>query len=281
MEARCRICRDLDLMGVDQTRSFQESGFAGPFNLIDTPDVNALTKALSRAKSRMFFWHRMLSRMPLIDKWFPLSRWGTAKWEKGIHAVSGEAFHLGADHRIVERVSQLLGPDLLLSGSMVINQRPGDFHSWHVDVEQGEWKGVTVWVALANVTTKSTLRVVAGSHRIGMSPPAGPTTALDDEAVLAEARRHEADCQILSLVAEPGQFYILAGDLWHSTWNESSKIRYAVIFQYCRPDVQVRWPVRERLHNTELPIKAAYKIPCFLVSGEDRHQKNLLAAPPL
>jgi len=134
---------------------------------------------------------------------------------------------------------------------------------------------------LANVTTKSNLRVVAGSHRIGMPPPAGPAKALDDEAVLAEARGYEADCQILSLVAEPGQFYILAGDLWHSTWNQSSKRRSAVIFQYCRSDVQVRWPVRARLHKTKLPIKAAYKIPCFLVSGEDRHRENLLVAPPL
>lgn len=269
------------LMDVDQTRSIQELGFAGPFNLIDVPDANSLTKALSRAKSRMFFWHRVLSRMPLIDKRFPLSRWGTAKWQKGIHAVNGEAYRLGADRRIVERVSQILGPDLLLSGSMVINQRPGDFHYWHVDVEQAEWNGVTVWVALANVTTKSSLRVVTGSHHIGMWPPACDTGGLNDEAVLAEAQRHQPDCRILSLPAEPGQFYLLASELWHSSRNESAKCRYAVIFQYCRPDVQVRWPVRDRMHKTKLPINAAYKIPCCLVSGEDRYQKNLLVEPPL
>ncbi len=269
------------LMDDDQTKSFKELGFAGPFGLIDIPVANSLTKALCRAKTRMFFWHRVLSRVPLMTRRFPLSRWGMAKWEKGIHAVSGEAYHLGADHRIVERVSQLLGPDLLLSGSMVINQRPGDFHYWHVDAEQAEWNGLTVWVALANVSTKSTLRVIAGSHRIGSLPPADDKASMNDELVLAEAQRHKPDCHLLSLPAEPGQLYILAGDLWHSSFNGSAKNRYAVIFQYCRPDVQVRWPVRELLHKTKLPIKVAYKIPCCLVSGEDRHQKNLLVNPPL
>ena len=42
----------------------------------------------------------------------PLSRWGAAKWQKGIHAVNSEAYRLGADRRVVERVSQVLGTDI-------------------------------------------------------------------------------------------------------------------------------------------------------------------------
>ena len=216
-----------------------------------------------------------------MEKRFPRSRWGTAKWQKGMHAVNSETFRLGSDARIVTRVSQILGPDLLLSGSMVINQRPGHFHAWHVDAEQLDWQGVTVWVALANVTARSTMRVVTGSHRIAGRPPTGGRTGPNDDAVLAEARRHAPDSRILSLPAAPGQFYMLASHLWHSTWNETGKLRHAVIFQYCRPDVPVRWPVRARLHDPLLPIKAPYEVPCCLVSGEDHHQKNLLVTPPL
>jgi len=261
----------------DQVRSFSELGFAGPFDLLDVPAANSLTKVLRRAKSRMFFWHRVLSRVPLMNTCFPLSRWGAAKSKKGIHAVNGEAWRLGADRRVVERVSQILGPDVLLGSSIVINQRPGASHYWHYDVEARDWNGLTVWVALANVSMKSTLRIITRSQRISLPPPVGQ----NDELVLAEAQRHDAACRELVLPAEPGQFYLLARYLWHSSRNESSKKRYAMVLHYCRTDVEVRWPVGDLMHKTDLPIKAAYKIPCCLVSGEDRHQKNLLVNPPL
>jgi hypothetical protein len=51
----------------------------------------------------------VLFRVPLIDKRFRLSRWGTAKWQKGIHAVNGEAYPLGAEHRIGERYGKIAG----------------------------------------------------------------------------------------------------------------------------------------------------------------------------
>ncbi len=265
------------LMDGDQAKSFRVLGFAGPFRLVDTPVANSLTKVLSRAKSRMFFWHRVLSRVPLMKKRFPfpVSRWGTAKWIKGIHAVNGEVYRLGADRRVVDHVSQILGPDVLLCGSVMINQRPGAFHYWHSDVEHRDWNGLTVWVALANVSMKSTLRIITRSQRIPLPPPAD----LKDELVLAEAQRHDPACRELVLPAEPGQFYLHAGHLWHSTRNESSKTRYAIIFQYCRTDVEVRWPLR--YSDWREDIKVPYKVPCCLVSGEDRHQKNLLVKPPL
>ncbi len=272
------------LMDGYRAKSFRELGFAGPFRLIDTPVANSLTKVLSRAKSRMFFWHRVLSRVPLMNKRFPVSRWGTAKWIKGIHAVNGEVYRLGADRRVVDHVSQILGPDVLLCGSIMINQRPGAFHRWHSDVEHRDWNGLTVWVALANVSMKSTLRIITRSQRIPLPPPAD----LKDELVLAEAQRHDPACRELVLPAEPGQFYLLAGPLWHSSWNESSKTRYALIFDYCRTDVEVRWPVRDRMKDwvdanpaERVLYKVPFKLPCCLVSGEDRHQKNLLVKPPL
>ncbi len=264
-------------MDVDQTRSFEDLGYAGPFDLIDIPDANGLAKALNRAKSRMFFWHRVLSRVPLMKTCFPISRWGAAKSKKGIHAVYGEAYRLGSDRRVVDRVTQVLGPDVLLCSSIVINQRPGASHYWHYDIEARDWNGLTVWVALANVSRKSTLQIITRSHRIPSPPPLG----LNDELIVAEARRHEAACRKLVLPVEPGQFYILARHLWHSSRNESSKKRSTMVLHYCRTDAEVRWPVADLRDETKLYIKAAYKIPCCLVSGEDRHRKNLLVAPPL
>lgn len=211
---------------------------------------------------------------------FLRSRWGAARWQKGIHLVSGQVYRLGADPRMVGRVCELLGPDVLLPGSMIINQRPGAFHTWHVDAEQLEWNGVTAWLALENVSAKSTLRVVAGSHRIGRPPPSYDDVGLNDDLVLADARRHQPDCRIESLSAEPGQFYLMARGLWHASHNDSPKTRYAIVFQYCRPDVPVRWPIQGAVQTKGRPADITYEIPCCLVSGEDRHQKNLLVAPP-
>ena len=161
---------------------------------------------------------------------FPISRWGSAKSEKGIHAVSRDAYRLGADRRVVERVSQILGPDVLLSSSVLINQRPGAFHYWHEDSEARDWNGLSVWVAMANSSKKGGLRIITRSHRIPSPPPLG----LNNEQVLAEAQRYDVACKELVPPAEPGQFYILARRLWHSSWNKSSRKRYAVVFHYCR-----------------------------------------------
>ena len=157
-------------IGKDQTRSFEDLGYAGPFDLIDIPDASGLAKALNRAKSRMFFWHRVLSRVPLMKTCFPISRWGAAKSKKGIHAVYGEAYRLGSNRRVVDRVTQVLGPDVLLCSSIVINQRPGASHYWHYDIEARDWNGLTVRVALANVSRKSTLQIITRSHRIPSDP---------------------------------------------------------------------------------------------------------------
>lgn len=264
------------LMDEEQIRSFNELGFAGPFDLVDIPTANSLTEALSRAKTRMFFWNRVLTRLPLMNKRFCVSRWGTATWQKGIHAVSGDAYHLGADSRIVDRVSRVLGPDVLLCASMLINQRPGAFHSWHTDNEHRYWGGLTVWVALANTSMKNTLRIITRSHRLPVRLP----DDLDDELVLAEAQRHDPACQERVLPAEPGQFYLVAGNAWHSTRNSSSKTRYSIIYRYCGPDAEVRWPYRELKSPLTGRVETQSKIPCCLVRGEDRHQKNLLVEPP-
>lgn len=193
-----------------------------------------------------------------------------------MHAINGETFRLGSDARIVGRVAQILGPDVLLCSSMVINQRPGTTHYWHHDIEAKTWNGLTVWIAMANVSMKSTMRIITGSHSIPEPPPLD----LSDSEVLAEARRHNAACSERVLSAEPGQFYILARNLWHSSWNESERKRFAVVFHYCGTDAEVRWPIHNGVQESKPPALAPYRIPCCLVSGEDRHGKNLLVTPP-
>lgn len=262
----------MHFLDASQTKSYKELGYAGPFDLLHVSAAISLTKVLSRAKSRMFFWDRLLSKVPFMSTCFFISRWGAAKSKKGLHAVSNEAYCLGADRRIVDRVSQILGPDVLLGSSMLINQRPGASHYWHYDIEASEWNGLTVWVALANVSEKGTLRIITRSHLISFPPPIG----LNDEEILAEAQRQDAACQHLVLHTQPGRFFILARHLWHSSWNGSSTTRYAMVFHYCRTDARVRWPPREVMHMTKLPIDSAYQIPCCLVNGQDHTQENLL-----
>ena len=266
----------MSVLDEGQRQSFEERGFAGPFELIGVPDAIALTKSLTRAKSRMFFWNRTLSRLPVVDGWFLKARWGAAKSKLGLHAVSADAYRLGSDPRIVARVSQVLGPDLLLCSSMLINQRPGITHYWHHDVEATVWNGLTVWIALANVSKQSTMRIVARSHRLPVPPPEG----LDDAAVLAEAQKHDPACRKLDLPARPGQFYILARHLWHSSWNESARKRCALVLHYCGTDALVRFPARPPRLPTKLIPSVPYEIPCCLVSGVNRDRKNLVVSPP-
>jgi non-heme Fe2+,alpha-ketoglutarate-dependent halogenase len=75
---------------------------------------------------------------------------------------------------ILDAVEDLLGPDLLVWGSVIFLKEPASdaFVSWHQDatyqgLEPNE--GLTAWVAITSSTVKSgCMRIIPGSHRGGL-----------------------------------------------------------------------------------------------------------------
>lgn len=265
----------------DELALFQESGIVGPFRLLADREVEAVIRRLSVAKAKLFFWHRLLSRSLFLTGLFKEARWGRAMWHKGLHLVSPVTCSLSTRPVILDKIESILGPNLLHWGSDFITQRPGRLHRWHVDADCLECEGITVWLALENLNHMTAMKVISRSHRLPVHPAQlrssnGLDTGADD-AVVKSARELDSRCELNTLHAKPGEFYIFFGRVWHSIRNGSQRPRSAITFQYSPTRAKVKMPAADY----EFPfVWESRPVPCCLVRGTDEYGKNLLVGPP-
>lgn len=195
-----------DQMSPEEVESFWQNGFAGPFTLGLPADE---LEALSNRCERM-----------VVERWQqPLyGRYALRDW----HLVDEGLEQLFTQPAIVERVAQLLGPDLLLWRSKIFYKPPGaDAIGWHQEwgLFDGEEIGnstpsleppvfgediwdLTVWVALDDVTQENgPLQFAAGTNRtrvpwvkVPMTQSAffeEPFKGLTKEQIVARTRNSE------------------------------------------------------------------------------------------
>jgi len=261
---------------------FQGSGIAGPFRLLADHEVEAVLRKLSIAKAKLFFWHRILSRSLFLTKFFRDARWGKATWHKGMHLVSPTAYALSTNEAILDKIQSILGPNLVQWGTDFISQKPGRLHRWHVDADCLECEGITVWLALDNLNDMTAMKVISGSHRLRVHPAqlsssCGLDTS-DDDAVVKSALELDSTCELKTLKAKPGEFFIFFGQVWHSIRNRSQHPRSAITFQYSPTRAKVKMPAA----GYEFPfVWDSRPVPCCLVRGIDEFGLNLLVNPPV
>jgi hypothetical protein len=100
----------------------------------------------------------------------------------------------------------------------------------------------------------------------------------DDDAVLKSARELDSTCELKTLKAKPGEFFIFFGQVWHSIENRSQHSRSAITFQYSPTRAQVKMPAA----GYEFPfVWDSRPVPCCLLRGIDEYGRNLLVNPPL
>ncbi len=86
------------------------------------------------------------------------------------------AYRLATEPAVLDAVEEVLGPDLLVAGSLVLCKYPRDpaFVSWHQDNYYSNLHltpSLSAWIALRDSTTENgCMRVVPGSHREGVLP---------------------------------------------------------------------------------------------------------------
>lgn len=266
-----------------ELQQFQELGFVGPFKLIQPEDVESITEELKKVKAKAFLRRRLLSKIARIpDRQVPSFIWGKARWDKGLHAATSKVQHLSTNPTILDRVASILGEDLLLWSSHILSRKSTSNFSWHGDVEHIEWEGVTVWLALANVTQQSCMSVITRTHNLPdytYPQELAVNRGLDctsDRAMLEAAQQLDPKCELLSVDTKPGEFFIFAGKLWHSAKNSTPLERNAMIFQYSAPSQTVRIPL-----DFDPPILWKSSLPpCLLVRGKDKYGHNLVVTPP-
>jgi quercetin dioxygenase-like cupin family protein len=243
---------------------FSEQGYFGPTRVLTAEQCRQFLQAADDP-----------CRAPPLD------------WAKG-HAASSRAFYeIAALPAIVEVVAGLLGDEALLWGASIVDRAPGEAHPWHCDIESSHPTDgtVSVWIGLQQTSPQTTLHIVPGSHRFGVTVQElqfrhGLTradTTTDD--VVRWARHWDLDAGALPLDMTDGEAVFFDGRLWHASHNASGATRRALLLQYARPGFPIRipdltsldWPFRQ----VEFP-----RPPCLLLRGDTDPAVNRIVPPP-
>lgn len=288
-----------------ELKQFQELGFVGPFQLIESQNVETITRELKTSVEKTLFWRQFTKRTlkTLVPNRnhpsqvnltketankntspmrFPTFIWGKAKWDKGIHSCVPQVYQLSSEPLIIDKVASILGENILQWSAHIIDLKPSQTYMWHGDVEHIEWQGLTVWVALTNVSTASSMHLITRSHNLPnytYPQELNSNCGLDitqDDLVLQAAQEIDSRCELISVDTKPGEFFIFDGRIWHSARNLSSQERTSMIFQYSPPSETIKIPL-----TFAPPIlwKSASP-PCLLIRGKDEYGHNLIVPAP-
>ena len=229
---------------------FKTEGYLGPFKVYDQSYFSSL----------------------LQERYIPKKLY---TWYKSPHEKSEGIIQLATDKNILEKLKNVLNDNILLWGSLFVNQKPNDQAAYHLDVEYGSWNGATVWIGLKNLNKKTSLSLITYSHLLNTAPAELKKKinldCNDDQAVLKEAKKLDSRCELKTFYLNPGEFIIWSGRIWHSTLNKSKNTRQSIILQYCTPDNLVKIPTNFDYPDTQW---SKTKPPCILISGEDNFNYN-------
>ncbi len=209
-------------------------------------------------------------------------------WDKGYAASSRFFYEMATHPGIVDRVSTLIGPDIILWGCSLIANKPGVRHPWHCDIEASvptHGRTINVWIGLRNISGDSGLSFVPFSNNFGKTVQQlryennvgrGET---DNTLILSWAHQLNPDIQVMTPDMSDGEALFFDGRMWHSSFNKTNDVRYALLIQYATPEVAIRmpdhnsleWPFRQLSHP---------RPPVILQQGEDRFGVNRVVQAP-
>ena len=160
------------------------------------------------------------------------------------HLRFGRVYDILTDHRIVDRIQDLIGEDVIAWGSHFFCKMPGDGKrvSWHQD--SSYWpltpsKAVTAWLAIDDASVENAcMRFIAGTHHLGhltyTLSENDEANVLNQTVVGAETLGQPVDVELKS-----GQISIHSDLLLHgSEANQSSRRRCGLTLRYCPASVR-------------------------------------------
>jgi mannose-6-phosphate isomerase-like protein (cupin superfamily) len=172
-------------------------------------------------------------------------------------------------------LKSILGDDIILWGTRVINQDPGGVHDWHTDIESAAPHGrfVSVWIGLENTCKESALRLASRSHRFGkpiqqvISERRLSRGDATNEAVAAWAREFDRAATVVQPDMKDGEAIVFDGRLWHGSHNTGRGRRSALLLQYASAGTTIAFPDLDKID--EWPFRYSAEEPSsILVSGK-------------
>ena len=141
-----------DASGVDARRArFERDGFLAPVSILDAAEAARHRARLEAAEASF----------------------GPLHYRAKVYTILTSPVELATHPRVLDTVTALIGPDVLLWNATYIVKEPGtSAHvSWHQDLAYWGLDGedeVSMWLALSPADESSgCMRMVPGSHRTG------------------------------------------------------------------------------------------------------------------
>jgi non-haem Fe2+, alpha-ketoglutarate-dependent halogenase len=157
-----------------------------------------------------------------------------------LHLFFPWAYRLAANESLLDAVEGVLGPDLVVDGTLVFYKPPYDsgYTAWHQDSVYSNWHltpAVSAWIALTpSEPANGCMRVIPGSHRDGVWEH---DTVLNDPNLMnrrGERVRNDVDeAQAIDVVLRPGEMSLHHANIVHgSSANRSDGPRIGFIVRF-------------------------------------------------
>jgi ectoine hydroxylase-related dioxygenase (phytanoyl-CoA dioxygenase family) len=258
MERRRSVATTISYqLSKEEVLRFREQGYLGPYEAFSPVEIDLLREAV--------FDRVLQTDSPLAPSRF-----------QSRHLDQPVVYDLCTHPAIVERITGLLGRDLILWRSNLFVKEPGGKEiPWHQDINYWPIEpplNVTAWMALDDVTTEnSCVQLIPGSHtslvpHVSVSPDAGVDP---DFAEMADPAYVDTG-NLVNMELRPGQFFLFTEKvLHHSDPNRSGKRRAGLAIRVTVPFVKVD-------HARMFP---GHRV--VVISGEDRFGLNDVGSPPV
>jgi non-heme Fe2+,alpha-ketoglutarate-dependent halogenase len=210
----------------EQVERFNREGYLAPLRIFEPEEAAEIAK----------YFDKLLARV--------LAAGGDSYSISTAHLKYGRVYDILTCPRVVERVADLLGPDVVAWGSHFFCKMPHDGKrvDWHQDASY--WpltpsKTVTVWLAIDDADRENAcMRFLPGSHLHGHLPyeTSSPSegNVLDQKVANVERFGEPLDIELRA-----GEISIHSDLLLHgSEANASDRRRCGLTLRYCAADVR-------------------------------------------
>ncbi len=255
----------------EQIKLFYENGFLGPFTAITEEEMSEFRQKLDEERQN------------------PSKAFGF-KTVRDRHLDMPELLELFKCCAIVERLAQLMGPDLLIWRSQIFNQEPGAPPiAWHQattymledyqrpllePTDPNALFQLTTWIAVDEATVENgCLQFISGTHNQTRTVRVGGDSGFYSAKFQLEFEPDPS--QIVPMELKPGQFVIFTERVIHGSFgNNSKRRRLGVNFRTVLPSTRV-YP--DKTHHYAMHLKETYDLANWgvvLLRGEDHYKLN-------
>lgn len=261
----------------EEIRSFYERGFTGPLTAVSESEMREFSRQLDEELARE---SKAFGRKTVRDR----------------HLDNPLVLDLFMKSSIVDRIAQLMGPNLLLWRSQVFNQEPGAPPiTWHQattymledyqrpilepeDINQ--LFQLTTWIAVDEATVENgCLQFLPGTQTkirtLNLNAKDG------FYAAKFELDRPVMDDDIVSMELKPGQFVIFSERTIHgSPGNRSNRRRLGINFRSVLPSTKI---YREQSEHYAMHLQETWQLDnwgVILQRGVDAYGYNKIIPPP-